>query len=235
MQKARWLEIDKFVKVLMELEEKDRRILLDKAREEDPRLFEEASALLKAQDKVDNFLETPVARPFSEAMRWNLETVSEEPECIDKFRILEKIGEGGMGSVYLAEQNEPFSRRVALKIIKTGLDSKEARARFTVEHLALARMEHAHIARIFEAGITEDGRPFFTMEHCPGHTIMEHCEKYNLSLKERLKMFLKICDAIQHAHQKGVIHRDIKPSNILVVRQSLAAVPKVIDFGIAKP
>jgi serine/threonine protein kinase/tetratricopeptide (TPR) repeat protein len=153
---------------------------------------------------------------------------------VGSYRLLERIGEGGFGEVHLAEQTEPIRRTVALKIVKLGMDTKQVVARFEAERQALALMDHPHIARVFEAGATEHGRPYFAMEHVPGIAITEYCDKHRLGMDQRLELFIHVCDAIQHAHQKGIIHRDLKPSNILIERFGEEHVPKVIDFGIAK-
>jgi serine/threonine protein kinase/tetratricopeptide (TPR) repeat protein len=151
-----------------------------------------------------------------------------------KYRLLEELGSGGMGVVYLAEQVEPVRRRVALKIIKLGMDTRQVVARFETERQALAVMDHPNIAKVFDAGATETGRPYFVMELARGIPITDYCDKHKLSTRERLELFVAVCQAVQHAHQKGVIHRDLKPSNILVVIQDDRPVPKIIDFGIAK-
>ncbi len=153
---------------------------------------------------------------------------------VGRYKLLEQIGEGGFGTVWAAEQREPVKRRVALKIIKLGMDTKQVIARFEVERQALAMMDHPNIARVFDAGATESGRPFFVMELVKGVRITEYCDKEKLATTQRLKLFIQVCNAVQHAHQKGIIHRDIKPSNILVTLQDGVPVPKVIDFGIAK-
>ena len=153
---------------------------------------------------------------------------------IDRYKLLEKIGEGGFGAVYVAEQREPLKRRVALKIIKLGMDTRQVIARFEAERQALALMDHPNIAKVFDAGATETGRPYFVMELVRGIPITQYCDENHLSADERLKLFMLVCQAIQHAHQKGIIHRDIKPSNILLTVNDGAPVPKVIDFGIAK-
>jgi serine/threonine protein kinase/WD40 repeat protein len=157
-----------------------------------------------------------------------------EGSIIDRYKLLQNIGEGGCGVVYMAEQQEPVVRRVALKIIKLGMDTKQVIARFEAERQALAMMDHPNIAKVLDAGSTENGRPYFVMELVRGVPITEFCDQQNLDTKERLKLFMDVCSAIQHAHQKGVIHRDIKPSNILVTMHDHKAVPKIIDFGIAK-
>jgi serine/threonine protein kinase len=153
---------------------------------------------------------------------------------IGRYKLLQQIGEGGCGVVYMAEQEEPVRRRVALKIIKLGMDTKSVIARFEAERQALAMMEHSHIAKVLDAGATTTGRPYFVMELIRGSPITEYCDQHHLATPARLELFVQVCQAIQHAHQKGVIHRDIKPSNILVTVNDGVAVPKVIDFGIAK-
>jgi eukaryotic-like serine/threonine-protein kinase len=160
---------------------------------------------------------------------------SEKPgDRIGRYKLLEQIGEGGCGVVYMAEQEEPVRRRVALKVIKLGMDTKQVIARFEAERQALAMMDHPNIAKVLDAGATETGRPFFVMELVRGIKITDYCDQNNLPTHERLKLFIQVCQAVQHAHQKGIIHRDIKPSNILVTQHDDVAVPKVIDFGIAK-
>jgi len=153
---------------------------------------------------------------------------------IGPYRLLRLLGEGGMGEVWLAEQKTPIHRTVALKLIKAGMDTKAVVARFESERQALAMMDHPSIARVFEAGSTAEGRPYFVMEYVPGLPITEYCDKHRLTIKERLELFLQVCDGVQHAHQKAIIHRDLKPSNVLVVEQDSKAVPKIIDFGLAK-
>src|SRR5215469_2054840 len=158
----------------------------------------------------------------------------EQPESIGPYRILETKGEGGMGVVYKAEQREPVRRIVALKVIKLGMDTREVVARFEAERQALALMNHPNVAKVFEAGMTETGRPFFAMEHVPGVSLTQYCDNNKLTTRQRLELFIPICHAVQHAHQKGIIHRDLKPSNLLVTLFDGKPVPKVIDFGIAK-
>jgi non-specific serine/threonine protein kinase/serine/threonine-protein kinase len=148
--------------------------------------------------------------------------------------MLQLIGEGGMGEVWLAEQKTPIHRTVALKLIKAGMDTKTVIARFESERQALALMDHPAIAKVFDAGSTQEGRPYFVMEYVPGLPITEYCDKHRLTVKERLELFMQVCEGVQHAHQKAIIHRDLKPSNVLVVEQGGKAVPKIIDFGLAK-
>ncbi|MCB1149231.1 MAG: protein kinase [Chlamydiia bacterium] len=160
--------------------------------------------------------------------------VDEERDEIERYKLLELIGEGGCGRVWMADQLEPVRRRVAIKVIKLGMDSKQVIARFEAERQALAMMDHPHIARIFDGGLTGAGRPFFAMELVRGLPITEYCDQNRLGIRERLELMAKVCQAVQHAHLKGVIHRDLKPSNVLITLQDGEAVPKVIDFGIAK-
>jgi WD40 repeat protein/serine/threonine protein kinase len=153
---------------------------------------------------------------------------------IGGYKLLSILGEGGFGVVYLAEQEHPIKRLVALKVIKPGMDTKQVIARFETERQALAMLDHPHIARVFDAGATEAGRPYFAMEYVKGIPITEYCDKYKLGTQERLRLFIPLCQAIQHAHHKGIIHRDIKPSNVLVMLHEEEPVPKIIDFGVAK-
>jgi eukaryotic-like serine/threonine-protein kinase len=161
---------------------------------------------------------------------------SEMPGLIlaGKYKLLERIGEGGMGSVWLAQQSEPVKRKVAVKLIKLGMDSRQVLNRFDAERQALAMMDHPNIAKVLDGGLTPDGRPFFVMELVKGTPITEFCDAGKLSLTERLDLFVPVCQAIQHAHQKGIIHRDIKPSNVMITMYDDHPVPKVIDFGVAK-
>src|SRR5262245_8826868 len=164
-------------------------------------------------------------------VREHAETVG---ASIGRYKLLEKVGEGGCGVVYVAEQTEPVRRRVALKVIKLGMDTKAVVARFEAERQALAMMDHPNIAKALDAGATETGRPYFVMELVRGIKITDYCDQNNLPTKERLELCIQVCQAIQHAHHKGIIHRDIKPSNILVTLHDGVPAPKVIDFGIAK-
>jgi serine/threonine protein kinase len=196
-----------------------------------PDLLSRLKILLESRDQAGDFLEPPALE--SEA---TLDMpITEQPGAvIGRYKLLEKIGEGGMAAVYMAEQQEPIRRKVALKIIKLGMDTKSVIARFEAERQALAMMDHPNIARVFDAGATETGRPYFAMELVKGTSITEYCDKNKLSTKERLALFIEVCNAAQHAHQKGIIHRDIKPSNVMVTMHDGEPMPKVIDFGIAK-
>ncbi len=216
----------------------DRAAFLDAVCPGDPALRQRIEALLAAHEAPDSLLaEPPVAKNVAATIR--LDFAAEPPDeavgqTLGRYKLLEQIGEGGCGMVYVAEQKEPVRRKVALKVIKLGMDTKQVVARFEAERQALAMMDHPNIAKVLDAGTTDVGRPYFVMELVRGVKITDYCDQANLSTKERLDLFIKVCHAIQHAHQKGIIHRDIKPSNILVTLHDGVPVPKVIDFGIAK-
>jgi serine/threonine protein kinase/tetratricopeptide (TPR) repeat protein len=189
--------------------------------------------LLKAHDEAGGFMAEPAATP-RKTIVLTLPPDEKPGDKIGRYKLLQQIGEGGCGIVYMAEQEEPVRRRAALKVIKLGMDTKSVIARFEAERQALAMMDHPNIAKVLDAGATETGRPFFVMELVRGIKITDYCDQNKLSTQERLGLFIQVCNAIQHAHQKGIIHRDIKPSNILVTLHDGKPVPKVIDFGIAK-
>jgi serine/threonine protein kinase/tetratricopeptide (TPR) repeat protein len=196
----------------------------------DARLLERVTALLQAHEGRPSFLESPAMGIDAGAA-----AVEEGPgTAIGQYKLLEQIGEGGFGVVYLAEQERPVRRKVALKIIKPGMDTRQVVARFEAERQALAMMDHPNIAKVHDAGATENGRPYFVMELVKGVPITEYCDQCNLPTRERLELFASVCQAVQHAHQKGVIHRDIKPSNVLVAMQDGKPAAKIIDFGVAK-
>ncbi|MCP4251526.1 MAG: protein kinase [bacterium] len=210
----------------------ERAAYLDGACGADPTLRDRVDALLAAHDRDHGFLEHPTAESDATI---GLGSLTEGPgTVIGRYKLLQQIGQGGFGVVYLAEQSEPVKRRVALKIIKLGMDTKQVIARFEAERQALAMMDHANIARVFDAGATDTGRPFFVMELVKGVPITEYCNTERLDTAQRLELFRTVCQAIQHAHTKGIIHRDIKPSNVMVTLHDGVPVPKVIDFGIAK-
>jgi len=195
-------------------------------------LREELESLLEAHENAGGFLKSPLL-----GLEVTLDTspIAEGPgTTIGNYKLLEKIGEGGMAIVYMAEQERPLRRRVALKIIKLGMDTKQVIARFEVERQALAVMDHPNIAKVLDAGSTDTGRPYFVMELVRGVSITDYCDKNDATTRERLDLFITVCNAVHHAHQKGVIHRDIKPSNVMVTLHDDEAVVKVIDFGIAK-
>jgi serine/threonine protein kinase/tetratricopeptide (TPR) repeat protein len=223
----------------------ERRRFLDQACAGNKELREAIEALLAAQDAAERFFtqSTPSLNLAIEAAVFQSRSAREAEMIFDEaapgrtighYKLLEKIGEGGYGVVYLAQQEEPVRRRVALKIIKLGMDTKKVIARFEAERQALALMDHPNIAHVFDAGATGKGCPYFVMEWVNGVRITDYCDQRHLGIKQRLQLFIQICHAIQHAHQKGIIHRDIKPSNILVKIIDDAPVPTVIDFGIAK-
>jgi len=213
----------------------ERAAFLDRECGDDKAMCARVQALLSAHEQPEGPLAdtAPAAGPTIKIELGDGpdETVGQK---IGRYKILEKVGEGGCGVVYVAEQTEPVRRRVALKVIKLGMDTKAVVARFEAERQALALMDHPNIAKVFDAGSTETGRPYFIMELVRGIKITDYCDQNNLPTKDRLDLFIKVCQAIQHAHQKGIIHRDIKPSNILVTLHDGLPVPKVIDFGIAK-
>lgn len=194
----------------------------------DPALRDEIESLINAHFADETFM-TPLADPV-----WREFRSEREGDLIGRYKLLRQIGEGGFGNVFLAEQCQPVKRQVALKLIKPGMDSKEIIARFEAERQALALMDHAHIARVHDAGTTEAGRPYFVMELVLGDPITKYCTESHLGIQERVALFTDVCAAVQHAHQKGIIHRDLKPSNILVPHHDGKPVVKVIDFGIAK-
>ena len=218
----------------LELRPAERAAYLDKACAGDAALRQRVESLLQAHDQAGGFLETGPAGLGFKRTEVNPPLTEKPGDRIGRYKLLQQIGEGGCGVVYMAEQEEPVRRRVALKVIKQGMDTKQVIARFDAERQALALMDHPNIAKVLDAGATETGRPYFVMELVRGVPITQYCDQNNVSTEERLKLFIQVCHAIQHAHQKGIIHRDIKPSNILVTVNDGVPVPKVIDFGIAK-
>jgi serine/threonine protein kinase len=272
----------------LELPAGPRAAYLDEACAGDAALRDRVQALLRAHEQAEGFLEAPpTALDFKRATLLNIPLTERPGDEIGRYKLLQQIGEGGCGVVYMAEQEEPVRRRVALKVIKLGMDTKQVIARFEAERQALALMDHPNIAKVLDAGSTERpvvagvppaaesgvppggqgqssanaagdstagpggkmppstpgmtpaptlsaGRPYFVMELVRGIKITDFCDENRLSTEERLKLFIQVCQAIQHAHQKGIIHRDIKPSNIVVTINDGVPVPKVIDFGIAK-
>ncbi len=212
--------------------EEDRHEYLRQVCGTDPVLMDRVKALLRGHAKKNGLLESPV---IGLAATMEVSITSEKiGTSIGPYKLLEQIGEGGMGSVYMAEQKQPVRRKVALKVIKLGMDTRQVVARFEAERQALAMMNHPNIAKVLDAGTTDSGRPYFVMELVKGATITEYCDRQKLDTRQRLSLFITVCQAIQHAHQKGIIHRDIKPSNVLVEVHDVKPVPKVIDFGVAK-
>jgi len=220
----------------VELPPEQRAAFLDEATAGDATLRRLVQAMLKAHDDPDSFLSQPafefaptVDVPFTEPP-----LLEGTGTIIGPYKLLQQIGEGGMGTVFMAEQTHPVQRLVALKIIKPGMDSRQVIARFTAERQALALMDHPNIAKVLDAGTTDAERPYFVMELVKGIPITKYCDENRLTPRQRLELFIPVCHAVQHAHQKGVIHRDLKPSNVLIALYDGDPVPKVIDFGVAK-
>jgi WD40 repeat protein/serine/threonine protein kinase len=204
---------------------------LEQACAGNPALRASVEALLRANIGASGFMESPGPAPVATVD----EPVAERPgSVIGPYKLLEQIGEGGFGVVYMAEQQQPVRRKVALKVLKAGMDTRQVVARFEAERQALALMDHPHIAKVFDGGETGSGRPFFVMELVKGVPITEFCDQNHLTPRQRLELFVPVCQAVQHAHQKGIIHRDLKPSNVLVTVHDTTPVVKVIDFGVAK-
>ncbi len=204
---------------------------LDRVCAGDLRLRDRIEQLVQAYPEANDFLETPAGAGVTTLHVFELESPGTH---IGPYTLVREIGRGGMGIVYLAEQVEPVRRHVAIKIIKPGMDSQQVIARFTAERQILTVLDHPNIARVLDAGITNTGRPYFVMEWIDGLTITRHCDEHRCSIEQRLRLFVQVCQAVQQAHQKGIIHRDIKPSNVLVSQTDDRQIPKVIDFGIAK-
>src|SRR5262245_44779644 len=229
-------QFENLKKIFLDAVEKEspaeRAAFLDRACAGNLVLRHRLEALLAADDLSGAVLDRP---PVSIPPTAAFEPIVEQPgSVIGSYRLLQQIGEGGMGLVFMAEQLQPVKRKVALKIIKPGMDSKQVVARFEAERQALAMMNHPNIAQVFDAGATDSGRPYFVMELVRGVPITHYCDQNNLTPRERLELFVPVCHAVQHAHQKGVIHRDIKPTNVLVTLHDGVPVPKIIDFGVAK-
>jgi serine/threonine protein kinase/Tol biopolymer transport system component len=221
-----------FLEALEKGTAEERTAYLDRACGDNAEFRRRIDSLLQAHEKAGSFLDPSVLGP---SVTPDQSSLTEGPgTVIGRYKLLEKIGEGGMAVVYMAEQEEPIRRKVALKIIKLGMDTKQVIARFEAERQALAMMDHPNIAKVFDAGATDTGRPYFVMELVTGVSIAEYCDKKRLSTQERSGLFVEVCKAVQHAHQKGIIHRDIKPSNVMITLHDGKPVPKVIDFGIAK-
>src|SRR5437764_847498 len=238
-------ERDIFVAALQKDDPAERQAYLDEACAGQPELRRQVEHLLRLHEGAGSFLEKPAAEsPATGAVQGAAEQAS-SPEApgtvIGPYKLLEQIGEGGMGTVWMAQQTEPVKRLVAVKLIKAGMDSRQVIARFEAERQALALMDHANIARVLDAGTTTGepghvsaGRPYFVMDLVKGVPITRYCDKHHLTPRQRLELFLPVCQAVQHAHQKGIIHRDLKPGNVLVALYDGKPVPKIIDFGVAK-
>jgi serine/threonine protein kinase len=198
---------------------------------DDADLRRRVEQLLKAHAASGDFL-GPASGSLNSTIA-GVQQVQTGTTLAGRYRLLELIGEGGMGSVWVAEQSQPVRRKVAIKLIKPGMDSRQVLARFEAERQALALMDHPSIAKVYDGGVTDEGRPYFAMEYVKGIPITEYCDQAKLSIRDRVQLFVPVCQAVQHAHQKGIIHRDLKPSNILVCLYDGQPVPKVIDFGLA--
>ncbi len=226
---------EEIFRIATALPEAERTAYLDAACEGQRELRARVGRMLEVQG-IGAFLQHPPDETLPPEIEAEMARLKPEEggECIGHYKLLQQIGEGGFGIVWMADQTEPVRRRVALKIIKLGMDTKEVIARFEQERQALAMMDHPNIAKVFDAGATQHGRPYFVMELVRGIPITDYCDKNNLPTADRLALFIAVCHAVQHAHQKGVIHRDLKPSNVLVTLHDGVPVPKVIDFGVAK-
>ena len=239
MDPERWKRVDDLLQSALRLSSSERNAFLRKACGGDADLERDVQSLLISQREIGDFLERPALEVAAEQMAAEEESNASAfdaraGQTIGYYRLVEPLGAGGMGEVWRAEQSEPLRRTVALKLIKPGMDTKTVIARFESERQALAMMDHPNIAKVFDAGATPTGRPYFAMEHVPGIAITDYCDQHRLTLKERLLLFLQVCDGVLHAHQKAIIHRDLKFSNILVAEVDGKPVPKIIDFGLAK-
>jgi WD40 repeat protein/serine/threonine protein kinase len=223
---------DIFHKALDITDPQKRVAYLDNACKGNKQLRAEVEELIQAHEQAGDFLNSPKSE--SDVTLDSSPLIEGPGTKIGHYELLELIGEGGMGLVYLAEQKEPVRRKVVLKIVKPGMDSRQVIARFEAERQVLAILDHPNIAHVFDAGTTETGRPYFVMEYVKGTSITRYCDEKKLSIEQRLRLFEQVCEGIHHAHQKGIIHRDIKPSNILISVHDDKAIPKIIDFGIAK-
>jgi len=236
----RWKRISALIDAALELPADQRSSYLERACPFDPELLAQVETLLKASEQAGSFLEKPGGALAESLLRKMQEKEDQDADSligqvVGHWRLMRRLGQGGMGIVYLAQRmGGEFSQNAALKLIRHGMDSKEVLARFETERQALGLMDHPAIAKIYDAGSTPDGRPFFAMEHVSGIPITEHCDRHALAIDERLDLFMQVCEGVQHAHQKAVIHRDLKPSNVLVGLQDGRPIVKIIDFGIAK-
>src|ERR1039458_4924814 len=225
MQAEHWQQIEDLYQATVAQPPEHRAEFIEQACPGDPQLRAEVETLLKNAGERTSFLGGLLTFGPSEA---------DAGAVIGAYHLLQLIGQGGMGEVWLAEQKQPVHRRVAIKLIKAGMDTREVVARFESERQALALMDHPAIAKVFEAGSTPQGRPYFAMEYVPGVPITDYCDQHKLTMRQRLELFVAVCDGVQHAHQKAVLHRDLKPSNGLGGRGDGKPAPRIIDFGVAK-
>src|SRR5713101_1010138 len=251
MEPERWQKIERLCYSALNEDKSARAAFLERACGGDEALRRAVGLLLAQHEKDDGFLEVPamevaargLARDQQDtsglaSLAPSTETAADlasvEKISFGPYRLLQKLGEGGMGEVWLAEQSKPVRRRVALKVIKAGMDTREVVARFESERQALALMDHPAIAKVFDAGSTPEGRPYFVMEYVAGIPITAYCDKHRMTTRQRMELFIHVCEGVQHAHQKAIIHRDLKPSNILVSEVDGKPMPRIIDFGLAK-
>jgi len=221
-----WLRIKEIVGEALERDSAQRPAFLDEACSKDPALRAEVDSLLSAYSDADSFSKSDLTTRLTD--------VPSTPRSIGPYQLLQKLGEGGMGQVWLAEQTSPVRRKVALKLIKAGMYDDSVLRRFQTERQSLAIMDHPAIAKVFDAGATPDGQPYFVMEYVSGISITQYCDNKKLKVRDRLELFIHACEGVQHAHQKALIHRDLKPANILVVEVDGKPQPRIIDFGLAK-
>src|SRR5215813_3787534 len=263
MEPERWQKMERVYYSALNEEKSSRAAFLEQACGKDQALRRAVDLLLAQHEKDDNFLESPAMEVAAEYLARQADAVSPDPlaeadldtsgldatypsaetvadrtpvqrKSLGPYQLLQKLGEGGMGRVWLAEQTAPVRRRVALKLIKAGMYDDAVLKRFASERQALAVMDHPSIAKVFDAGATPDGQPYFVMEYVPGVPITDYCDRKRLNIQERLELFIKVCDGVQHAHTKAMIHRDLKPANILVTEVDGKPLPRIIDFGLAK-
>jgi serine/threonine protein kinase/tetratricopeptide (TPR) repeat protein len=232
MESTRLRQVEQLYHAALEIAPSERDAFLEKACSGDERLLQEVQSLIRHDEQVKDFLESPTV----EMVARSSSKTSLEPGLLfeHKFRLARKLGEGGMGQVWLAEQTSPVRRQVALKLIKAGMYDQGVIQRFQSERQSLAIMDHPAIAKVFEAGATSLGQPYFVMEYVPGPPVTDYCDRKKLKVQDRLELFIQACEAVQHAHQKAIIHRDLKPANILVVEVDGKPTPRIIDFGLAK-
>lgn len=221
-----WSRVKELFGTALDLDVNQREAFLNDACGPDQELRYEVESLLAAHESSSGLSEHPWVNSFLEGVQL--------PKSIGHYRLIKKIGEGGMGQVWLAEQAEPVQRQVAVKLVRPGLFNDALLRRFLAERQSLASMDHPYIAKVFEAASTADGQPYLVMEYVAGLPITEYCDQKKLKIEERLKLYVKVCEGVQHAHQKAIIHRDLKPENILIVEVDGQPVPRIIDFGLAK-
>ena len=235
MTPERWQQVKDIFDGAVECRPASRMAYLRHSCRDDDELRREVESLLASDMQTGSLLDNPLMETGTGARApTNPGDPRTQNDSFGPYLPVRVLGEGGMGAVYLARQQQPIRREVALKVVKLGLDSRQVLERFEIERQALALMSHPNIAQVFDAGISDTGRPYFVMEYVNGISITEYSDQNRLSNTERMELFMSVCRAIQHAHQKGVIHRDIKPSNVLVSIQDGKPTPKVIDFGVAK-